>query len=1273
MSVSVLESPGVFPESPMDQDDGIYPCKGCGEILEEGKAFELAGNRWHIECFRCNTCGAVLDSDSNLLLLGDGSLICNKCTYSCASCGNKIEDLAILTGDQAFCATCFCCRNCKRKIENLRYARTSQGIFCMSCHEALMARRRKKTKNHKRTAPSGANGSVIVDKSLPALPPNADRPGAFVRAADIDTPPSESYTDTPTELSPRPRTARSRKEASPGNLKREASPASADERKENLTLPASTYKDKRHSTISPEELANMAGGDDGFFVPLAFDPNPAPGPSPLSRTDMAVDSASEFSSPPVTKSDSRPSTRDYFSSSRQQTSHRDALREPRAASRSSSAESGRRRPEPKNSVGAAASPHIAYQEKGRRPSNDLAGNLRRQKESVTPSASITSPGSDQVRSQHASSPSASQGSNGFKLQEVPQSRKMGSRRSSKSENRSPSVTSPPLEVKSRTAKSPIAEPPITQSPTPTDSPESPESVSETKQGDSPPSSQPSLSSKMIPPKRGDSLAASALQSSTQRKDAPPRPSPSTPSQAASPPPVHGRKASSASTSQNIDDVTGVQLNGGRTISKPIESPTYSSMLDVTAPTPPTRSTSRPQPHQKATNNESFTAPRAAPQPPPQQPQAADRHKTNESVSTVQSDSSRPSDNKESIASPVGALPRYSAGGDFSMDEDMARIMRGEETADKDASLIRRVSNAVSKHNRSLSDRATSRSAYTSHRAKHSTNGSVDLVSPGMPSPESRDDLVQLRLQLRRAQQKIAELESEKESLRDSIKANADMKQVASELKEKRSTVAYLDTQREMVVKELEVLATGLQRARERDEPLDITALQSDMLQELAGSLQKLKADLSAQIEELIRKRNELNTEISSLIMMKDKGFMEYEALSTRNAQLNELNREISQNLGEFNRLHGNGNRPPGSSAGDAMRGGSTDGGSTTTTLVVPPTASGDGADGGPEPTVVTAPQVVNIRKGQAKKFNWKKGGQAVATVTKGIKGAFASNQFGHPAALEAVSAPYSSLHPEPATSISISSPLSAVPPMSERQDRERGGFGGLFRDRERDKSAEKGVPLGNNGSTPNLAAPPAPEPPSVLFGSELEERCAFEKRLIPALVTRCVQEVQMRGMDVEGIYRKSGGTGQVKQVQSGFERDADYDISDPDLDIHAVTSVLKQYFRRLPTPLISGTVYDEMLEAVKLVDEEQSLAVIQVAIDKLPESHKNTLEFLIFHLSKVMELEAANLMTSVNLAVVFAPTLMRPATVEKEMADINLQRLVIRKLVEHCKTVFLQG
>lgn len=202
---AAVDTANVYSEA-LDQEDAVFPCKGCGEvsafhdgvatveidpkqILEEGKAFELgtsnlaqpatmsannallAGNRWHIDCFRCNTCQTLLDSDANLLLLGDGSLICNNCTYSCSACGNKIEDLAILTGNEAFCASCFKCRNCKRKIDNLRYARTSQGIFCMTCHESLMQRRRARAGRGKTSSSKrDAAGSGSYEKRLPELP-----------------------------------------------------------------------------------------------------------------------------------------------------------------------------------------------------------------------------------------------------------------------------------------------------------------------------------------------------------------------------------------------------------------------------------------------------------------------------------------------------------------------------------------------------------------------------------------------------------------------------------------------------------------------------------------------------------------------------------------------------------------------------------------------------------------------------------------------------------------------------------------------------------------------------------------------------------------------------------------------------------------------------------------------------------------------------------------------------------------------------------------------
>lgn len=191
-----------------------------------------------------------------------------------------------------------------------------------------------------------------------------------------------------------------------------------------------------------------------------------------------------------------------------------------------------------------------------------------------------------------------------------------------------------------------------------------------------------------------------------------------------------------------------------------------------------------------------------------------------------------------------------------------------------------------------------------------------------------------------------------------------------------------------------------------------------------------------------------------------------------------------------------------------------------------------------------------------------------------------------------------------------------------------------------------------------------------LFGSELEARCEYENRVVPSIVSRCIDEVEARGMDVEGVYRKSGGAGQVKTVQQGFEKDGNYDISDPDLDIHAVTSALKQYFRRLPTPLISYDAYESLLEAGQTSDKEKQVLSLRSAVNGLPDAHRNCLEFLVQHLARVMGRGAVNLMTPLNLAVVFAPTIMRPVSIEREMSDMQLQRAAVQALLENHEGVF---
>ncbi|TKA74628.1 hypothetical protein B0A55_05959 [Friedmanniomyces simplex] len=1287
MAAMMLDSPGAFDE---EEGDAVFPCKGCGEILEEGKAFELAGQRWHIDCFRCNTCGTLLDSDANLLLLGDGSLICNNCTYSCNACGNKIEDLAILTGDQAFCASCFRCRNCKRKIENLRYARTSQGIFCMSCHESLMARRRKKAKAAPRQATAGSNGPTpAVEKALPSLPPGAAPESAF--SPEIETPPSEVYSGTASTRSPRQPQLKAGRDASTNNLKRDVSPISDEARRDGPTLPASTYGDSRPSNVSDE----TEDGDERGFLPMAYDPTPAPGPPPtIARKQVPRQDLS-----PPAQVENRP-TKDYFSGRLSAKSlHKDTLRDEQrpASSRSVSTE---REPERRNDV-PKASPHIFYQEKGRstrKRDTSGPGTPASATAAASPTVATAADGRmERPKPQHLDTGSYTLGhGDGFKLQEVPKTKKGSSRSASKADEKSP-VTVSPVESRGRQDM----ETAVPQSPVSVDSQGSGVNpFDDPRRRDGAATSAPPPPKHADRPARGDSLAAAAAAAAAHRSKSA-TPEPPTPTTVPTPAtistqqlaPSHDRHGSASSIPSSFADAQST-FSRNNSHSNAVESPPpFRGSFDA----PPPRASSRPSAPSKSVANGDFIMPRQPPPPPP----PVERHKNSGSISTLQSTDTR-SEGQLSPALRSGGLPKHSAESGFSMEEEMARILRGDKREARDdnavpPSVLRRVSNAV-KHGRSFSDRGHN---FVGNKSQSPPNGSIEISSPrviGSPvisSPTSKEPLEQLRSQNRRQGQRIAELEADKAALEDRLNDSAEIKAATSELREKRNTMVVLDTQREMVVAELESMTAHLQKAKDSNQPLDLHSLKSDILRDFADSLQRLKDQMHGQVEDLMHKRSELTDEIGTLIQMKDKGFQEYESLTSRNAQLLEMNNQLVHNIQETYKA----NRVPngvGLAGSGNMNGlGIYHPGSKLETLAPSDVrnlnlVSTDSSmpnllhEKEAEPAhVLAAPQVVNIRKGQPKKFNWRKGGQTVAkNVTKGIKATFVGDsvrgkEIGAPYGAEIGGMPYG--QGSQAMGGSEQSSLNSKQPLLDGRGGGGGGAGGFgfFASSSGQKNGvgggglKAGGALGTmkNGSSTNLATPAAADP-SVLFGSELEARCEYEKRVIPAMVTRCVEEVEARGMEVEGIYRKSGGSGQVKAVQQGFEKDGNHDISDPDLDIHAVTSALKQYFRRLPTPLITYDVYDFLLEAGQTADKEMLAYNLRAAVAELPEHHRNCLEYLVQHLARVMAQGGENLMTPLNLAVVFAPTIMRPVSIEREMSDMGAQRVALQALLENHEVVF---
>ena len=205
-----------------------------------------------------------------------------------------------------------------------------------------------------------------------------------------------------------------------------------------------------------------------------------------------------------------------------------------------------------------------------------------------------------------------------------------------------------------------------------------------------------------------------------------------------------------------------------------------------------------------------------------------------------------------------------------------------------------------------------------------------------------------------------------------------------------------------------------------------------------------------------------------------------------------------------------------------------------------------------------------------------------------------------------------------------------------------------------------------SSNAPNLRN--NPYPPSSLGASKKSK----QEVGVPPILKHTHTNRNAVGMDVEGIYRKSGGNSQVQAVRDSFERNSpDFDLSDPDLDIHAVTSGLKQYFRKLPVPLITYDVYDALLETTSIPsDSEDRIEAMRAALRELPNVHYDVLEYLMQHLRRVVEREKENLMSSMNVAVVFAPTIMRPESLGRELTDTKNKNEAVMWMVENVPLVF---
>ncbi|GBP48041.1 Rho GTPase-activating protein 6 [Eumeta japonica] len=188
---------------------------------------------------------------------------------------------------------------------------------------------------------------------------------------------------------------------------------------------------------------------------------------------------------------------------------------------------------------------------------------------------------------------------------------------------------------------------------------------------------------------------------------------------------------------------------------------------------------------------------------------------------------------------------------------------------------------------------------------------------------------------------------------------------------------------------------------------------------------------------------------------------------------------------------------------------------------------------------------------------------------------------------------------------------------------------------------------------------------------------------VPALVSACLAHLRRHGLNTLGLFRVSASKKRVRQFFLLFQLREEWERGqEAALDgaacPHDVATLLKEFLRDLPDPLLCRDLYAAFLQTQKIRSRRLQWEAMRLVVQLLPVAHRDTLSALLAFLAQLAmhapdALQPGNKMDAANLATVFAPNILHrnkpnePASAEQlsERADvINVVRLLIERQAE---------
>lgn len=202
--------------------------------------------------------------------------------------------------------------------------------------------------------------------------------------------------------------------------------------------------------------------------------------------------------------------------------------------------------------------------------------------------------------------------------------------------------------------------------------------------------------------------------------------------------------------------------------------------------------------------------------------------------------------------------------------------------------------------------------------------------------------------------------------------------------------------------------------------------------------------------------------------------------------------------------------------------------------------------------------------------------------------------------------------------------------------------------------------------------------PYITFNIPLHVVCIRDKARAPLVLSLMYDAIEKIGLNDVGIYRISTSISELSALRHKIDSSSSVDFDSGTIDVHAITSCVKMFFRELPDAIFTDEVMKELIHLKKENDLNKAASEnstfnampFSLALRKLPKYNYYTLKALIGHLHRVSNKSDQNRMNASNLATVIGPALTEANSAEAIVSSFGFINFIMEKLITNWEGVF---